>query len=138
MGVKDRLLEFMKYKGISQRVLEQQCGLSNGFVDKVGEGTRQSSLDKISVKYPELNILWLRTGYGEMLYDPRALKIINEVSESSPGYMKTPITSIDNENRFIAIIEDLRETISNQQGTIKAQQETIKTLSETIKNLTSK
>lgn len=126
MGVKDRLLEFIKYKGISQRLLEQQCGLSNGFVDKVGEGTRKSSLDKISAKYPELNILWLRTGYGEMLYAPGAIP--NEVQEPSPGYWKTPQVSTDNENRLIAIIEDLRETIKAQQETIKIQSETIRKL----------
>lgn len=131
MGVKDRLIEFMKYKGISQRTLETQCGLSNGFVDKVGEGTRQSSLDKISAQYPELNIVWLRTGYGEMLYEPEAIKIYNEVRESFPGYEKQSQLPDDRTDRLIGIID-------SQQETIKAQQETIRTLSETIKNLTSK
>lgn len=67
MGVKSRLIDFLAYKGISQRVFEINCGLSNGFVDKVGEGTRASSLDKISAVYPELNQMWLRTGYGDMI-----------------------------------------------------------------------
>lgn len=67
MGVKSRLIDFLAYKGISQRVFEINCGLSNGFVDKVGEGTRASSLDKISAAYPELNQMWLRTGYGDMI-----------------------------------------------------------------------
>lgn len=84
MGVKDRLIEFMKYKGVSQRTLETQCGLSNGFVDKVGEGTRQSSLDKISAQYPELNILWLRTGYGEMLLESEAAS--NKVHSLVPDH----------------------------------------------------
>lgn len=66
MGLKERLLQFIEYKGLDKAAFEREASLSNGFVDKSGNNTRTSSLDKISTAFPELNIAWLRTGEGEM------------------------------------------------------------------------
>lgn len=67
MGLKERLLEFISYKDMEKAVFERECGLSNDAVSKMGNNTRTSTLDKISNKFPELNISWIRTGEGEML-----------------------------------------------------------------------
>ncbi|WP_291600948.1 S24 family peptidase [Bacteroides sp.] len=67
MGLKDRLLQFIDYTGLEIAVFERSIGLSNGAVHKMGEGTRNSTIDKISVKYTDLNIVWLKTGVGNML-----------------------------------------------------------------------
>lgn len=131
MGVKERLIEFIDYLNVSKSAFERKCKLSNGFVDKSNDKIRDSSLQMIASAYPELNILWLQTGYGEMLLEPEAIKIYNEVRESFPGYEKQSQLPDDRTDRLIGIID-------SQQETIKAQQETIRTLSETIKNLTSK
>ena len=68
-SLKERLIKFIDYLGIEKSVFERKCNLSNGFVDKAGDNTRTSSLDKISKIFPELNITWLRTGNGKMLLD---------------------------------------------------------------------
>ncbi|MDR0573038.1 MAG: hypothetical protein LBG96_03230 [Tannerella sp.] len=65
--MKKRLLDFLAYSGISQKKFEVNCGLSNGFVDKVGDSIRTNNLNKISTVYPDLNINWLKTGEGSML-----------------------------------------------------------------------
>jgi phage repressor protein C with HTH and peptisase S24 domain len=65
--MKERLIEFLKYMNISQRQFEINSGLSNGFVDKVGDSIRTNNLNKILSKYPNLNINWLKTGEGNML-----------------------------------------------------------------------
>lgn len=77
MNLKERLLEFLNYKGIEKSRFEKEVGLSNGFVDKAGNNTRLSSLDRISNKYPDLNINWLRTGEGDMLKNTKPFR--NEV-----------------------------------------------------------
>lgn len=78
MGLKERLLQFISYKGIEIAVFERSIGLSNGAVHKMGEGTRSSTIDKISAAYPDLNIIWLKTGIGEMLIsEERKEKIIS-------------------------------------------------------------
>ncbi|MEG1950861.1 MAG: S24 family peptidase, partial [Odoribacter sp.] len=87
MGLKDRLIEFLRYKKITQHAFEISCGLSNGFVDKVGEGTRMSSLDRISEFYPELNIAWLRTGVGEMI--TTKLAVSENATKGVPYYENT-------------------------------------------------
>lgn len=62
-----RLLDVIEYLGIKKAQFEKNAGLSNGFVDKAGNNTRETSLDKISNTYPQININWLRTGEGKML-----------------------------------------------------------------------
>ena len=66
-SVRDRLLQFINELGISTRMFEQQCGLSNGFVRNTGDSIRRSNLDKISTVFPELHTTWLLTGDGNKL-----------------------------------------------------------------------
>ncbi|MGV8136526.1 MAG: hypothetical protein AB2L20_15060 [Mangrovibacterium sp.] len=70
--MKERLIKFLAYLGVGQKKFEQHCGLSNGFVDKVGDNITLKSLNKIEKTYPELNINWLKTGEGEMLKEDTA------------------------------------------------------------------
>lgn len=81
MGLKQRLLEYLNYRGIKKGTFEKEAGLSNGFVDKAGDNTRTENLDKISKRFPDLNITWLRTGEGEMIKrtppDQTQIEIVN-------------------------------------------------------------
>lgn len=78
MGLRERLLDYIAYKGIDKATLERNSGLSNDAVNKMGDNTRTKTLDRISNAYPDLNIIWLRTGIGEMLIsDERKEKIIS-------------------------------------------------------------
>ena len=100
MGLKDRLLQFIDYTCLEIAVFERSIGLSNGAVHKMGEGTRNSTIDKISVKYPDLNIVWLKTGVGNMLLsDERNEKTIT-VNQ----------TAISPNNRKGALIYDIDAT----------------------------
>ena len=67
MGLRERLLDYIAYKGIDKATLERRSGLSNDAVNKMGDNTRTNTLDKISNVYPDLNIAWLKTGVGEMI-----------------------------------------------------------------------
>ena len=69
MGIKDRLYEFLKAKKLKAAVFERQCGLSNGFCSKVNDNITEGSLTLIAKGFPELNLTWLKTGFGEMLND---------------------------------------------------------------------
>lgn len=70
MNTRDRLLKFLEYKGINKASFEKEAGFGNGFVDKMTDNTRMSSLEKVSKFFPELDINWLRTGIGNMLSTP--------------------------------------------------------------------
>ena len=67
MNLRDRLLQFIKYKELTTQKFEQLVGLSNAAVAKMGDNTRRSTIDKISNVFPELNQSWLLTGEGQML-----------------------------------------------------------------------
>lgn len=67
MTTKDRLKAFLEHIRLSQKKFETLVGLSNGFVNNVGDSIRTDSLQKITDKFPELNTSWLITGVGEML-----------------------------------------------------------------------
>lgn len=68
-SVKQRLIDFIKYKGISQRKFELNVGVSNGFVNNISKGIGADKLQKFLSVYPELNQEWLLTGEGNMLRD---------------------------------------------------------------------
>lgn len=67
MSIKERLTQFIQFKGLSMGAFERTCSLSNGFVCKVGDSIRRAKLENISAVYPELNTNWLLTGVGSML-----------------------------------------------------------------------
>lgn len=72
MTVKDRLLKFLSYKGISQRMFERNVGLSNGYITNMKQTIMPGKVQRISLHYPDLNTGWLLTGDGDMLIDVTA------------------------------------------------------------------
>lgn len=67
--IKDRLLQFLKYKKLGQQKFETSIGMSNGWANKVGDSIRKTTLNKIIEVYPDLNLIWLKTGIGQMIGD---------------------------------------------------------------------
>lgn len=67
MGVKDRIYQFCKERGIAVRTFEQNCGLSNGYVSSMRKGIGVGKLENVLNAYPEINREWLLYGEGEML-----------------------------------------------------------------------
>lgn len=77
MGIKDRLYDFLKAKNLKASKFEQKCGLSNGFCGKVNDNITEGSLSLIKKAFPELNINWLKTGFGDMLIEEPSLEYPN-------------------------------------------------------------
>lgn len=67
MGLQDRIRQFAEYKGLQPKSFESIAGLSNGTFAKLSDNTRKSTIDRISIAFPDLNREWLLTGEGEML-----------------------------------------------------------------------
>lgn len=73
MSTEERLIErvrkFLKTKGVTAYEFEKKIEVANGYLNKqaAGKGTVGSeALEKIHRQYPNLDILWLLTGEGEM------------------------------------------------------------------------
>lgn len=67
LTVKDRLIAFIKHKGLSQSRFEKSVGLSNGFVNNISKGIGADKLQRILCVYPDLNSDWLLNGVGDMV-----------------------------------------------------------------------
>lgn len=68
--VKDRLIQFIDFKGESKNHFEEKCGLSKRYVSNISVSIQPDKIKKISLAYPELNTGWLLTGEGKMLLGP--------------------------------------------------------------------
>lgn len=119
-AVKNRLVEFLDYKGLDKSVFERMCGLANGFVDKTNSRMRRSSLNMISAQFPELNTDWLLSGEGDMIQETKRAQDHEEQSD-----IKALLQRIDkllevherdsrNIERLITLLMEEREGIKNK------------------------
>ena len=114
--VKDKLKQYLKYKGISESKFCQRIGLPAGSLDN----KEPVSVDKLRIiarAYSDLNIEWLITGEGGMLKikpeiaeDPTLLFIMEEKSSH--------LEQIIRENE--KLIEELKSIKKDLPNTIAA------------------
>lgn len=79
--IKDRLLQFLKYKKLGQQKFETSIGMSNGWANKVGDSIRETTLKKIVEVYPDLNLIWLKAGIGDMIIGDSDVTLDSPISE---------------------------------------------------------
>lgn len=72
MGVRERLIEYIKYKRMSRRGFAISIGASGAFVNNISKGIGNEYVDSIKTKYPDLNMAWLLTGEGDMLNEVKS------------------------------------------------------------------
>lgn len=65
--VKERLMLFIKEKGLSQKRFEETAHISNGYVNNLKASPSSKVLQKIFYAFPDLSQSWLLTGVGSML-----------------------------------------------------------------------
>lgn len=65
--IKDRTIEFIRYKGINMKTFETMCDLSSGYVTSMRKGYGPEKLNNVLTAFPDLNRDWLLYGEGEML-----------------------------------------------------------------------
>lgn len=83
-SIRERVVDYLNYKGLSRYRFYKDTGFSNGFLDKYGSIT-SDNCEKICYVYSDLNPEWLLTGKGKMLrpnYDDEyILKLKNQPQE---------------------------------------------------------
>lgn len=106
--MKERLLDYLKFRGIGQNAFENLCGLSLGTISKINLGLRGDKLAQIAVACPDLNIRWLLTGDGEMLK-------IAKVEQSKPTKKEKDLPVLP----YSAVAGFLSENNSGFQGPLE-------------------
>lgn len=119
--MKDRLILFLRHKNLSQNKFEKMVGLSNGFVNNIGDSIRLISLQKIIRHFPELNKNWILTGEGSMLISENTMQEPNENYKSQQSQLSKRI-------------EELTKEIQNWKERFFLQQETLRQIEERIKD----
>ena len=71
--VKERLIQYLKYKKIGQNKFESLAGISNGYISNLKSTPGTAHLTKILNVSPDLNEKWLMTGEGSMLKTSEAV-----------------------------------------------------------------
>ena len=132
-SVKNRLLDFLKYKGISQSKFEQQCGISNGYVNNIRKGIKSEMFDKkIAPIFPELSKTWLLLGEGSMLV-PQIEEVVPEEEEDD-----LVLFLRDERKGYDITLTDIYEKTRIPVKTLKEVQQGVTELSTKQKNVLSK
>lgn len=102
--IKQRLKDFILYKGITTREFERTCKLSYGYVANIRVSIQPDKVMSISERYSDLNAGWLMTGEGEMLRQGRA-----DESKNSNYIPLIPVGAIagfgTNDNAGISLLD---------------------------------
>lgn len=69
MKTKERLKIFVQTLGLGQNAFEAEVGIANGYLASRSQSVNSDAIEKIVVKYPNLNLDWLFTGSGPMFLD---------------------------------------------------------------------
>lgn len=115
--VKQRLIEYLKFKKISKTEFGRQIGVSSAFVTSMRTSIQPDKIKSIAIKFPDLNTSWLLTGEGEML-------------KTGKSQIEQPSSSLNKEDRLFTMLE-------SQQRTAESQQQSINELVISVKELVS-
>ncbi|TWI80556.1 hypothetical protein IQ13_3234 [Lacibacter cauensis] len=82
-STRDRILQFIDFKKISNRKFAEKISVSHVYFSKTG-AMGSDVLEKISSNYPELNMDWIISGRGEMIVKPESRHLLNDTEEKYP------------------------------------------------------
>lgn len=104
---KERILQFIDYKGISKNKFYIETGISNGVLDKKS-GLSMDTVEKFYSKYPEINPEWLLTGKGEMIKP--------NIKETSSNEMRNKMRNFSEETKSKKKLLNLNEPSTDYKG----------------------
>lgn len=84
-NIKDRVLQFAKYQGVSVEKFLNEINMTYGsFKGKAKDGALNSNaIEKIYTNYPEINLDWLIAGEGEMLKQKQQFEVSSNTKSNN-------------------------------------------------------
>ena len=108
--IKDRLIQFIKYKGLKVYSFEKQCGLATSYVANMRTSIQPDKMMSIANNFPDLNFDWLMLGRGSMIYQETAKE--DEISNLAINSLRNHITDLQSErDRLIDEREEMKAEI---------------------------
>lgn len=115
--VKERLKEFIKFAGISEREFCRRVGVGSAYIQSIRKSIMPDTLQQITIQFPRLNPVWLMIGDGEML--------LPEEKPEAPAVASSEI--------LYKLLEDEKKEKARLLSIIESQQRTIERLAELTK-----
>lgn len=115
-SIKDRIIKFIRYRGLRVKQFENICGLSNGYINSMRKGFGREKLENVLSMFPELNRDWIVYGEGEMLKpNTQNHTIISGAGNINNNSINSPIENsvfhCCNEEHASAEIEKLKKQV---------------------------
>jgi hypothetical protein len=140
LSTKDRILQYLDFKGYSQYDFSKKTGLSNGFL-KSGSSVSSENIKLLSNVYSDLNIMWVITGEGNMIIKDTCIKQKtkngNNIVASNSSTVNTS-TSVDNGRYYSDSPDVLKAQIDDKDKLLREKDTYILELKELIRELKSK
>ncbi len=92
--MKDRIKKFIDYKGVTAGELAVILNVQRSNISHILNGRNMPGaafIEKLLIKFPDLNARWLLTGEGEMLADAEMYIPGNNYNELSDKSVKVPL-----------------------------------------------
>lgn len=125
--IKDRIIEFVKYKRMTMKSFENSCGLSNGYINSMRKGFGREKLSNVLNAFPELNREWLLYGEGEMI---TMSPMMTSFGDNSPN-----VSGDGNRINDFSIFDKSLKEISEQRKLVSKSQEQLSKAQEQIDRL---
>ena len=100
----DRMLAYLKYKGISENKATVDCGLAKGLIYQAKSGKADigaKAIEKVLATYRDLSSTWLLTGEGSMLVESEPENPAEDqpaASDSLIEYLERKVKELEREN----------------------------------------
>lgn len=135
--VKERLIEYLKYKRVSKSEFGRRIRVSSSYVDSIRKSIDKDKLLSIAESFPDLNQQWLLYGMGEMLNSGQAITnesgvLINGDNINSP--INNRQHNSDSPDVLRAQIELLTERIREKDAQIAEKDAQINSLLDILKS----
>ena len=139
MAVKERLIEFIKFKGISIREFCRTIGVSETYVSSMRTSIQPDKLISIVEHYPDINTIWLMTGVGEMTSKVGELPTIDRANLVMLGaeVFKDKLIAmfVSGEIFSAAVVKEKDDIIQNLNHKIAHLEDEIELLKKQLKDL---
>ena len=96
--IKQNILQFIEYKGITRYKFYQLTGITRGVLDQ-NNGMNEDNITRFLDSFPEINANWLLTGKGSMLRE-------GEVRSAEEERMALLQEVIETQRKTIELLED--------------------------------
>lgn len=116
MEIKNRLIQFIQHKGMTNKAFEESCGMSNGYISSMRKGLGPEKLNNVLTKYPELNRDWLLYGEGSMLRTETTASLSQGAESEEIRKLKERIKELEEQNAELREDKKYLKELLNSRG----------------------